>query len=336
MSSPWTLILAGVLFAIGLRLAAFFSGTETGFYRLNFIRLQVQAQNRDWWAHRLLWFAQNPSAFVATTLVGINVAHYIITFAIGLVIARYFQATGIWSEIIATLVTAPFIFVFGDLVPKTLYFRSPQQLLKRDMRWFVLFFHLFRVATYPLVGLMRIVERLFGSEESGVEAAFGPSRLLHVVGQGHDVGLLSDAQHTLVHGVLREGVQSVTESMTPVHRLLGIVETATREEALAYARRYGLANINVRRAGANGVWFAYIRTIDLAVTNKPLASLLHLMPRIANTSNKVDALLALRTANAKHGVVTSGERVVGVVNERGLVEQLFRAPQPLPVKRFHD
>ena len=84
-----TLLFAGAagLFFLGLRLSAFFSGCETGFYRASFLRLTIDAQAGDRIAGRLLWFARNPGYFVATTLVGNNVANYLTTFAIGLAAA---------------------------------------------------------------------------------------------------------------------------------------------------------------------------------------------------------------------------------------------------------
>ena len=73
-----------VLFLIGLRLAAFFSGAETGFYRVSYLRVSIDAQSGDPVAKRILWFCQNPTNFVVTALIGNNVAHYILMVAVGI------------------------------------------------------------------------------------------------------------------------------------------------------------------------------------------------------------------------------------------------------------
>ena len=62
------LVFSLLLFALALRLSAFFSGTETGFYRASFLRITIDAQAGDPTAQRLLWFARNPNAFVTTIL----------------------------------------------------------------------------------------------------------------------------------------------------------------------------------------------------------------------------------------------------------------------------
>ena len=67
------------LFIACLRLSAFFSGVETGFYRVSYLRVSIDAQSGDPIARRILWFCQNPSDFVITALIGNNVAQYGLT-----------------------------------------------------------------------------------------------------------------------------------------------------------------------------------------------------------------------------------------------------------------
>lgn len=83
-STAGLLLAAFVLFVIAIRMSAFFSGSETGFYRLNRIRLSIEAQTGNVIAKRLLWFSGMPERFVATALVGNNIANYVATLAIGL------------------------------------------------------------------------------------------------------------------------------------------------------------------------------------------------------------------------------------------------------------
>ncbi|MCA9014530.1 MAG: DUF21 domain-containing protein, partial [Planctomycetaceae bacterium] len=111
------------LFAIGMRLSALFSGSETGFYRVSFLRLNIDANHGDLVAKRLCWFAQNPSYFVATTLIGNNLANDLTTIAISIGVAEVFQQSGGSAEIITTILFTPIIFIFGELVPKNLYYR---------------------------------------------------------------------------------------------------------------------------------------------------------------------------------------------------------------------
>ena len=60
-------------------LSAYFSGTETGFYRASRIRLLLDGLGGDMFAQMLLRLTNNPTLFVATTLVGNNLANFLVS-----------------------------------------------------------------------------------------------------------------------------------------------------------------------------------------------------------------------------------------------------------------
>ena len=108
-----------LVFALGLWLSAFFSGSETGFYRISFVRLSIDAHAGDASASRVLWFARHPSAFVATTLVGNNVANFLTAQGVALAITAIVTSPGLAWEIVGTLAISPIVFLFGELSPRT-------------------------------------------------------------------------------------------------------------------------------------------------------------------------------------------------------------------------
>lgn len=321
------------LFLLGLRLSAFFSGSETGFYRVSFPRLTIDAQGGDRIAKRLLWFSQNPSYFVATTLVGNNVANYLTTFAIGLAIASFYRRGAGWGEIIATLLVSPVVFIFGELVPKNLYYRAPLQLLRRDAPWFMFFYRAFLFLSFPLIWITKSLERLGRSPAGSPEIVLGRTRLMHVLRRGHEEGLLTDSQNRMVNGLLYTAAQPVRESVIPADRVLGITERVAREAFLEHARKYGLTSVVLRGTDVNRPWKGYIRVVDAAVDRRPLQDLIRPMPRIEAAGSKLEGLLLLREAEALYGVVYDAERCRGIVSQQGLVEQLFRSTQA-PAARF--
>jgi putative hemolysin len=323
---------AFVLFWLGVRLSAFFSGSETGFYRVSFLRLSIDANAGDRTARRLVWFARNPSYFVATTLVGNNVANYVTTAAIGVAVVSIVHGEAGWIEIVATILISPVVFVFGELVPKNLYYRAPLALLRRGARWFSFFFGLFLVVSFPLIWITKLLERLGGATERSLDLVLGRSRLVQVLSEGHEVGLLTDVQSRLVHGLMHTAAEPVTDSITPAARVLGLPDDAPREALLEHARLYGMTSVPVRRADDENSWYGYVRVLDATVGRKPLAALVRSMPRIEPTSSKLEALLSLRNAGASFGIVARDGTVQGIASERGLVEQLFRSPHAPPAR----
>ena len=326
MSSFLQLAFACLLFAVGLRLSAFFSGSETGFYRASFLRISIDAQAGDAIAQRLLWFARNPSAFVATTLVGNNVANYLTTLAMGFATLAVFEENAQWMEILGTLLISPIVFIGGELLPKNLYYRAPLFLLRRDANRLVVFYYLFLVVSFPLIGISKLFEKLGKTQEEQSGLVLGRNRLVQVLSQGHREGILSDVQTRLIRGVMNVAGQSVRSSTTPSDRVLGVDENASRAEILDFARRYGISVVPVRKASDPHGWFGYVRVVDLAASRQPVATLIFNMPQIPANRGKLEALLQLRETDMECGVVVDGETVVGVVSAHGLVEQLFRPP----------
>jgi putative hemolysin len=317
------------LFLFGLRLTAFFSGAETGFYRASYLRVSIDAQAGDTVAKRILWFCQNPTNFVVTALIGNNVAHYLLTVAVGIIFVELGMSEGMTAEVVATLLIAPFVFTFGELIPKNLYYRAPLRLLRRNVGWFALFYRLFLPLSFPLISLTRVLQRFSRTAANRPGQLLGRARLVQVLSQGHQEGLLLDVQRKLIEGLTHLAGQSVLLSVTPTHRILGLAENAAREDVLSFARRYGLTNVALRRTTSPDSWFAYLRVADVALTQRPLASLAREMPIIDSSASKLETLLTLRSQGAAYGVVKSGQRTMGLASDHGLSEQLFREPQSM-------
>lgn len=318
---------AMLLFLLGLRLSAFFSGTETGFYRVSYLRLTIDAHAGDRIARRLMWFAHHPSYFVATTLVGNNVANYLTTLAIGLAVVVLFPANAGWIEIAATLLLTPVVFLCGELLPKNLYYRSPLTFLRRDSKWFAAAYKLFYPISLPLVGITKLFERFSRSANQPLELVLGRNRLVQVLSQGHRAGILTDVQSRLVNGIMHTAGQSVRDTMTPLPRVLGAADDVAQQTLLETARKYGLSHVLLHRADNPSDWYGYVCVAEVTVSREPLKDLLRELPEVSESTSKLETLLKLRETGSSFARVTENGSIIGIVNERGLIEQLFRPPQ---------
>jgi len=320
----WLLLaIAGSLFVVGVRLSAFFSGSETGFYRVSFLRLSIDAHTGDSVAKRLLWFVQNPEFFVATTLVGNNIANYLTTIAIGLGAEAFIDAPSSVVEVGATLLFAPVIFVFGELMPKNLYFRAPTKLLRNNSRLFQLFYRSFLPASMPLVWIARLLEKLSSATSNQVDFLLGRHRLIQVLSKGHEHGVLTNQQGILVHGLLHDATRPISEIMIPTETILGEEENASRETLLDYARENHLTHIPVRRHESAADWFGYVRVLDLELGSRTDEEMIRTMPRIPIDSTRLTALLAIRDSGESVGVIVDGDDVQGIIMENVLIDHLM-------------
>lgn len=330
----WILLAAaGSLFVVGVRLSAFFSGSETGFYRVSFLRLSIDAHTGDPVAQRLLWFVQHPELFVATTLVGNNIANYLTTVAIGLGAGVFTESSSTAAEVGATLLIAPVIFIFGELMPKNLYFRAPTRLLRKNVGLFQFFYRSLLPASMPLVWITRMMEKLSSSSSSRVDFLLGRHRLIQVLSKGHEHGVLTNQQGILVHGLLHDATRPISEIMIPTARILGEDENAARATLLEYARRNHLTHIPVKRHNSTADWFGYVRVLDLELGSRTDEEMIRTMPRIPVDSTRLMALLAIRDSGESVGVITDGNEVLGLIMENVLIDHLMH---PLGSKRVRS
>lgn len=325
MPDTVALLIAVVLFLTGLRLSAFFSGSETGFYQVSYARLSIDAHGGDKVAQRLLWFVQNPSHFVAMTLVGNNVANYLVTVAIGLATHLLSTMDSVAVEIIGTLAVSPIIFIFGELLPKNLFHMAPLGLMRKQVSWLLIFYWLFRPISFPLVWLARLFEQFSSSDSQPLRFTLGRQQLVRFLHEGHEEGLVTEVQRRLVTGMFLSAGQTVEKSMTPAARVLGLPDTASREEVVDFGRRYGLTRVAIRRASEPSGWYGSVRVFDAVVSHKPLGTIIHRLPQIDYRARKLEAFQTLSGAGERLGAVMREGTVIGIVSEQGLVEQLFRA-----------
>lgn len=155
-----TLVILMLLFAIAT--SAMFAGSETGFYSMNRLRLRHEArQSRS--AAMLERVVRSPSAFLATLLIGNNLANDAAVKAAGELCALFgMQRPEFWGALLLT----PIIFLFGEVLPKQILLASPRRLISMALP-----LAFCRVLLWPItVPLAAFAARLEGDEGSSVLA----------------------------------------------------------------------------------------------------------------------------------------------------------------------
>ena len=321
------LLLLGVavLFAVGVYLSAFFSGSETAYYRLSPLRVAVEAEAGDKAAGRILWFMRRPAEFVSTVLIGNNVANYVVTLASGLGLGLVVADPSDAAEIGATLLISPVVFLLGELVPKNTNYIAPMRSLSGRVRAFRAFYYAFRPLSAPLVRLTKWFERRTGQRESARPLMSRPN-IGDLVSQGRSGGLLTDAQAEMTTRLLTAGAGTVADAVTAGEFAFGLPLDATRAELLDHAARYGLTDIPLHEPGEPSAWTAGVSIGTMLKTDGSPASEAGPLPRLPLRTTKLAAVRRIRTARSGYAAVTDGKEVVGLVSLHSLMQTLFREP----------
>ena len=151
-------------------MSAFFSGSETGFYRATRLRLVLDAMAGDRVARGLLFLTNHAALFVATALVGNTLANYMISLATVIVMGHLIPlAPQARRDCGFDVDTRRSRSSTGSCCPN-LYLQAPNRLLRRGGALFLFFV----VILFPLAGLLWLLGRVLARVTS---TAYEPVRL---------------------------------------------------------------------------------------------------------------------------------------------------------------
>jgi CBS domain containing-hemolysin-like protein len=328
------LIIALLLGIASLLLVAVFAGTETAFYRVSKLRLKLDALDGDTTAQRFLWFVNNPGFFIATLLVGHNVATYIISIAMVLFIGSLLpEATGIYAELASTLILTPILFVYGEMFPKYLCLNVPNKMLRLFSPIILIACWLFLPLAVILWGLNKLLAVILGASNETVSLSLGRRELSGILIEGKDTGILSDTQRRLAEGIFNCSDRRIKDYVISPSQLPAITTDMKPECALDIARKTLWVTLPVYESDTiskdGNLPVGYVRTIDLEIAvrhqldeqSRQLAQLLQTeLPlrsavEISAEHSLLTGLILLQTMRSSFGcVMDEHSRCLGFVH----------------------
>ncbi len=318
------MIAALLLCAVGLFFSAFFSGSETGFYRVTRVRLRLDAMEGDLIARGLWWLVNRPALFVGTTLVGNNLANYLVSLAI-VIGTQTLSLGGQVTEILAPIVLAPVLFVYGELLPKQLFFQSPYSLLRKGGPLFLICAVLFSPLSLLLFGFGKLLELLAGQSHPQLKLGLARRELQTVLEEAHEAGILRPAQRELAQGLFFAANEPVGQFAVPANRIARVRLGTDKQEVLRLARRHGVSALPVEEPLGRRKLIGYVRVIELRLDPRNEVLAVHPLLELNHRESHISALFRLRAAGEPMArVVNDRGETVGIVTDRKLGEPLLR------------
>lgn len=322
------MLLALLLFTLGIFLSAFFSGSETGLYRASRVRLVLDALGGDKVSRGILWLINNPALFVATTLIGNNLANFLCSMAIVLGTGVLFTGNlANIAELSAPVILSPLVFVYGELLPKNLFYYAPNKLLRIGGPLFLFFFVLFMPAAVLLWLLGRALEFLVGESPDQVRLRLAREELTDVLEEGHEAGILLPSQRRLAHNLFAYAGKRVTDFSIPIARVGAIKVGAKRSDVLRLARRHKVSVVPVQREKKREL-IGYVQVVDVYLDQSPTVSLSLVRPllRIGHQEAFAAAMIKLQSAKENVAQIVDSEGLpVGLLYERSLSKPMFHS-----------
>lgn len=313
-----------IVFCVGLFLSGFFSGSETGFYRATRTRLALDALDGDRTARGLLWLTNNPALFVATTLVGNNLANYLSSAAIVLATVELTGTSSTAMDLLVSTALSPVIFIYGELLPKNLFFRAPNQLLRLAGPMFLFFAVLFAPLAAILWVLGWILEKLLGESPARSQLGLVRRELKRVLSEGHDAGVLTPAQRQMAEGMFEVSTKMLDLFCLAPAQLAVVREHMSPREMIRIARRRRAPVVFVQNQRRE--FKGYVSVVDLHLAEAGNSLKPQPLERISRRTSSIEALHRMHTEDLPFAAVTDDRgQILGIVDARDLGERLLYA-----------
>lgn len=311
-----------LIFATGMFLSAFFSGCETGFYRATRFRFAIEGLRGDPVSRGLLWLTNNPSLFVATTLIGNNLANYLTSRAVVLG-TQFLIGQQLLGDLLVPLLVSPFVFVYGELLPKSVYFRAPNKLLRSSGPLFLFFGALFTPVSALLWLLARGLQQLVGESPEILQLRLARTELQKVFDEGHEMGILHSSQRTLSQGVINIANTKVGPYIGAPLRMPCVRNNSTRADVLRIARRHHTNLLLVVGDTPRDI-LGYLRIVDVHLAKGQWQDAIHLLCEVQHSDTHLQVLRTLQEKKEPLATVVDNQgRSLGIVDSSELLQALL-------------
>lgn len=316
----WSVLLLAVL------CGWFFAGAETGIYSLNRVRLRVAAEHNRPGARRLAALMQRPEDLVITTLLGTNLADYIVIACISALLLRAAVAEHL-VELYATLIATPLVLVFCGILPKDWFRREADRLMYAFAAPLAVCLWLAR--TSGLAWLLRSIAHKLSQRVAarGVmeEELLPRAQTLRLLREGAAWGELTLLQRDLMERVMNISKTAVAAVMIPRERAALVPLHTARDDFLRISRMCHFSRLPVYARDPRRI-VGIIYVYDVLTDAQPRPPREYVRPALRLPANLPvsAALLRMQQARQTMAIVEDpGGHCLGILTIKDLAEEII-------------
>ena len=316
-----------------LMLSAFFSGMEIAFVSSNRVRLALQIKQPGLVSTALAKITENPSKFIATTLVGNNIALVIYGLFMGdfLIEKIYPESIGINDlalsiVFVQTLISAVVILITAEFLPKVVFQIYANALLQFFAIPTVLFYHVLSPLTNGFLWFSNVIlKRFFKTSQDHIPTAFSRVDLEEYVTEQvestDDEDLDSEVQ--IFHNALTFNDRKAREVMVPRAEVTAVDRYVSNKELISLFSSTGFSKILVYKENLDNV-VGYIHAFDLFKKPKNIRSITHPVEFVPESMLIKDILNSLIKKRKSIAIVLDEYGgTAGMITLEDIVEELF-------------
>ncbi|SHG47584.1 hemolysin family protein [Flagellimonas flava] len=328
-----------IVIILSLLFSAFFSGMEIAFVSANRIHIEIEKKQEGFFAKVLTWLTEKPSKFIATMLIGNNIALVIYGLFMGDVLMEWFQGLlpttsnflnamlTDFSLLSQTLISTLIILVTAEFLPKVLFQIYSNTLLKVFAIPAYFFYLLFSVISWFVIKVSDFILRVFFKTEGDeVQLAFTKIELgdyiteqMETVEEEDEV----DSEIQIFQNALEFSAVKAREVMVPRTEIMAVEIEETPKNLAKLFSETGYSKILVYKESIDEI-IGYIHSYELFKKPKTIKSILLPVEFVPETMLIQDILNVLTKKRKSMAVVLDEYGgTSGIMTVEDIVEELF-------------
>lgn len=315
-----------------LILSAFFSGMEIAFISSNKIYLEIEKKQDNFLSQILTKLTQNPSKFIASMLIGNNVALVVYGFYMGDVVLHWiigfgFQFSYLTTILVQTVISTFIVLITAEFFPKVFFQIYANSLIKVFAVPAYLFYRLFYyISTFFIWISDFVLKKFFKTEGDQVQLYFSKIELgnyiteqMNSVEDDEEV----DSEIQIFQNALEFSGVKARDIMTPRTEIVSIDLFETVSDLKELFIETGYSKIVVSQNSLDDI-VGYVHSFDLFKKPKTIKSVLMTVEFVPQTILIKDALdLLIKKRKNVAVVLDEYGGTSGIITIEDIVEELF-------------
>jgi len=314
--------------ALLIAASAFFSGSETGLYRMSRFRLRLGVEHRKPFYATLFKLVRDGRSLMISILIGNNLVNYLLTSLVMVLMIEHISDQRL-AELYTTALLTPVLFVFGEMIPKIILYHHADRLTPRltPLLWLVHRAFSRTGVAGALRWLSDGLSRLFrlGGDAAAAVDATQRHQVFQIIHETREEGLLSRTQREMIERLLQIPNVPIHTVMTPFEQVDTVSVQMSRRDLLDHLIHTSFVRQPV--CGPDKSVIGYISIYEVLGGEDDFSDLrafVQPLVQLEATCSAIDAMNILCRKREKIALVQSPQtgQPLGIVTLTDLVEEL--------------
>ena len=327
-----------IIILCSLILSAFFSGMEIAYVSANKIHVEIEKKQNDFLAKVLTRLTEKPSKFIATMLVGNNIALVIYGFFMGDLLMRWLDPAQFSNEVVVylltdlslltqTIISTLIILLTAEFLPKVFFQIYANFLLKFFAVPAYIFYLLFSFISSFIIWISDFVLKwFFKTEGDEVQLAFTKVELGNYISEQMEKVEHSqeiDSEIQIFQNALEFSEVKSREVMIPRTEIVAVEITTDPKKLVETFTATGLSKVLVYRENIDDI-IGYIHSFELFKKPATIKSILLPVVFVPETMLVKDVLnILIKKRKSIAVVIDEYGGTSGMMTVEDIVEELF-------------